>query len=441
MEKTPNIAEIRQYLRRAKLVEKYMVSAKLVILVGSFFALWALWRPALAGIRESQILISLALLLTYTICNLIYWFQLLFPGKRMQTDWRFFKMHILIISLMDNLFIAYLFYLSPETSRSGAIWIFGGIIVRNTLLFPNLKEFGIVTASLGICYFGAIVLQLGTVDFKHEIDAVILRILVLVLFSSTCWGVYHIVERRKKMIDEDQEKTIRMEKLHLAGLIAGEIAHELKNPLAIMNNAIYILGKKKDIYSDKAKKQIDIIDLEIKRSDKIITELLDYARLAESQIEDTDVNEIAINTIEGLKQSINEKNVEIETNLRNDLPNLFIDKTQLKQFFANLILNACEAIVENGKIIVTTSYGQDDTIEIAVADNGRGIEEKVRARIFEPFYTTKRGGTGLGLSIVNNIVQAYGGEIVVESKKGEGTSFLAKFPVRTGKLGSKGGRI
>ena len=76
-----------------------------------------------------------------------------------------------------------------------------------------------------------------------------------------------------------------------------------------------------------------------------------------------------------------------------------------------------------------------------MADDGKGIDEKVTARIFEPFYTTKKGGTGLGLSIVNNIVQAYGGEIVVESKKGEGTSFLAKFPVRTGKLGSKGGRI
>ena len=88
---------------------------------------------------------------------------------------------------------------------------------------------------------------------------------------------------------------------------------------------------------------------------------------------------------------------------------------------------------------MTTSYGQDDTIQINVADNGKGIEEKVKARIFEPFYTTKRGGTGLGLSIVNNIVQAYGGEIIVESEMGEGTSFMAKFPIRTKKLGNKGG--
>ena len=359
MEKTPNIAEIRQYLRRAKLVEKYIVPGKLVILGGSFFALW----PVLA-IRESQIQIqiSILLLLTYTICNLIYWVQLLFPGKRMRTDLRFFKMHIFIISLLDNLFIAYLFYLSPETILSGPVWIFGGLIVRNTLLFLNLKEFSIVTISLLAFYIGAIALQQTATEDKISSDAVMMRMMVLVLFSSTCWGVYHAVERRKKMIDEDQEKTIRMEKLHLAGLIAGEIAHELKNPLAIMNNAIYILSRKKDIYSDKAKKQIDIIDLEIKRSDKIITELLDYARLAESQIEDTDVNEIAISSIEGLKQSINKKNVEIETNLRNDLPNLFIEKTQLKQFFSNLILNACEAIVENGKITVTTSNGQDDTI-------------------------------------------------------------------------------
>jgi len=236
LEKTPNIAEVRQYLRQARLVEKYIVPGKLVILGGSYFALW----PVLTGVEPGQMLSSLGLLLIYTICNLIYWFQLLFPGKRMRTDWHFFKTHIFIIALMDNLFLAYLFYLSPETIVSGAVWIFGGLIVRNTLLFVDLKEFSIVTISLLVFYLGAILLQETEPAEKFDVNTVMMTMMILVLFSSTCWGVYHAVERRKKIIDEDQEKTIRMEKLHLAGHIAGEIAHELKNPLAIMNNAVYI---------------------------------------------------------------------------------------------------------------------------------------------------------------------------------------------------------
>jgi len=432
--KTPNIAEIREYLQKAQLVEKYVMFPVKAVIIGACFAM--LWGVVA---KSKEFGLFRWSLIFFTVGNIIYWFLLLLPSKRL-SNWKFFRTIIFLVVIMDNMFLAYMIYLG-SVSGSSPFWIYGGLIIRNTLLFPGLRAFSILNVSFFLLYTGAVVLanMIGANAEHIEIQTHILRITVLVFFSTSCWGLYHIYERRRKMIDQNQEKSIRMGKLELAGRVAGEIAHELKNPLAIMNNAIYILGKYNVIADDKAKKQIGIIDHEIKRSDKIITELVDYARLADSKIEDANVNGVIMDTVSELKQNIIEKQIKIETRLRDDLPTLFIDKTQLKQVCANLILNACEAVNDGGKIYITTLYGHDDAIQISIEDNGKGMAEKEKARIFEPFFTTKEGGTGLGLSIVNNIVQAYGGKIVVETRKEIGTRFLVKFPVRIGKTRGKKG--
>ena len=140
---------------------------------------------------------------------------------------------------------------------------------------------------------------------------------------------------------------------------------------------------------------------------------------------------MALSAIEELSPSIAAKKIMIDQRLTYDLPSLFIDQVQLKQVFSNLLLNACDAVDEGGRIVVTTSYGDNDSILIEVKDSGTGMDEETQARIFEPFYTTKNEGTGLGLSIVNNVVLAYGGDVSMESEKGKGSTFLVKLPVRT----------
>jgi len=445
-----NIAEIREFLQRARNVEKYVVPAKLALIAASFIALWSIMGGAAAGhglwhndeesrIAQEGFTIFRWVLIVYSICNLVYWANLVYPQKKMLTDMDFFRSLTFLIAITDNMFLIYFIYISESVTP---LWLAAGLIIRNTVLFMDLSFFIIVNSTLAVAYLASAVLRTllfseADANFGAEVVSVVstesMRVLLILLFSSTCWGLYRTWVRRKRVLDLDQERLIRVEKLGLAGRLAGEIAHELKNPLAIMNNAVYILSRSKDLKGTKSEKQINIISSEINRSDKIITELLNYARLAESVIEETDVNEIALDAIEEHSQIIIDKKISVKKRLNYNLPKLFIDTVQLRQVFSNLILNACEAVDEKGEITISTSYTDDHSILVEIEDNGPGISEKARARIFEPFYTTKKGGTGLGLSIVNNVVLAYGGDISVDSKVGEGSTFKVVFPVRTGK--------
>lgn len=204
MARTPNPAEIRQYMQRAQKVEKCVGAVKLFAIVSIFIVLW---KP-MAGSNQGAIF--RCLLLLYALCNLIYWLNLIFGGKRFLTDWLFLKAMVFFVALMDNLFLAYLLYFSSDAVRARAMWISTGLIIRNTLLFPDLKDLTILNTTLFLFYLGAIVLQQDMTHVQSNIDAIILRVLVLVLFSSTCWGINHIPERRKMIIDEDREEKTRV---------------------------------------------------------------------------------------------------------------------------------------------------------------------------------------------------------------------------------------
>jgi signal transduction histidine kinase len=435
-----DVAEIREFLGRARNVEKYLMPAKLVLIAASFIVLWSIMGGAAQGpdslnhddemqIAREGYSIFRWVLVVYSICNLVYWTNLAYPQKRMLFDLEFFRSLTFLIAVTDNMFLVYFIYISEEVTP---LWLAAGLIIRNTVLFMDLSFFIIVNSTLAVSYIAQAFLRtLWFSDVPFHFGAEMIRVLLIVLFSTTCWGLYTSWQRRRRVMDEEQERFIRVEKLSLAGQLAGEIAHELKNPLAIMNNALYILNRSQEVKGSKSQKQMKILSDEITRSDKIITELLNYARLAESEIEAADINEIALDAIEEHSQTILAKKIVIKKRLSYNLPNLFIDTVQLKQVFSNLILNACEAVEEEGKLSISTSFTEKNSILVEIEDNGPGMEAKVKERIFEPFYTTKKGGTGIGLSIVNNVLQAYGGEITVESEEDSGTKFSIDFPVRT----------
>ena len=139
----------------------------------------------------------------------------------------------------------------------------------------RLSVFVIVNATLAVAYIAQALLRdllfseepVHIKDFEPEM----ISVLLIVLFSSSCWGLYTSWQRRRRVMDQEQERLIRVEKLNLAGQLAGEIAHELKNPLAIMNNALYILNRSQEVKGAKSQKQMKILSDEITRSDKIIT--------------------------------------------------------------------------------------------------------------------------------------------------------------------------
>jgi signal transduction histidine kinase len=201
-----------------------------------------------------------------------------------------------------------------------------------------------------------------------------------------------------------------------------------------MTNAAFLLRRSSDTLDPRATEQLEIIEDEIKRSASIITELLDYAKLAEGTIQRVLVNEALDEAVSALKHELSSRGVEVNKDYSLDLPFLFIDPAQLRQVFINLLLNSCEAIATDGGISITTSYSRDGFIEVSVSDTGTGMPPEVAANIFKPFYTTKDKGTGMGLAIAQNVVRAYRGQVRVESTPGVGTTFHLRFPTRMAML-------
>ena len=216
----------------------------------------------------------------------------------------------------------------------------------------------------------------------------------------------------------------------MAGMLAAQVAHELKNPLSIMTNAAFLLRRSKDRLDPRLRDQVQIIEQEIERSDLIIREFLDYAKLAEGKIEPVMVNDCIDESLASLRNELESRTIHVDRQYALDLPFLFIDSTQLRQVFANIILNACEAMEHGGTLTIRTSYSPDGFIQVAIADTGKGMTKELLSNIFRPFYTTKDKGTGMGLSIVQNLLRAYNGEITAQSEPGKGTEFLLRFPTR-----------
>jgi signal transduction histidine kinase len=231
-----------------------------------------------------------------------------------------------------------------------------------------------------------------------------------------------------------QEQLVRSEKLAAIGKLAGGIGHELRNPLgAIKNAAYYVKGKVTS--SELAKKEprilefLGIIDEEISSSNKIISDLLNFSRVAKPTVSPT---KIRVVVEDALSRLMVPKNIEIINNLDINLPNVDIDAEQIRQVFINIADNAIQAMEKGGKITIDAKL-KDKFLEVKMSDTGYGIADDVLVKIFEPLYTTRAKGIGLGLAVCKSIIERHGGEIVVESRVSEGTVFTVRLPLNIDK--------
>jgi two-component system NtrC family sensor kinase len=163
----------------------------------------------------------------------------------------------------------------------------------------------------------------------------------------------------------------------------------------------------------------------------IVKSLLEFSRQSKEGTESVDLNEIARDTYALVGSQSLFFNVAVVMDLDPDLPRIMADRSQLQQVFMNLFVNAAQAMQEEGRITVKSSYSrQDGHVVVRVSDTGHGIDKQHIARIFDPFFTTKEDGrgTGLGLSIAYGIVTQHGGTITVDSEQGKGTTFSMRFP-------------
>jgi len=275
--------------------------------------------------------------------------------------------------------------------------------------------------------------------FRTEIFFIYLAsvlIIVLLVYKITDAQVNHI-----KKADEKRELAFRelehSQKLSSIGRLAAGVAHEINNPLAIINQKA---GLMKDLiehskdFNEKAK-FFELTEAIIKSTDRCSTvthRLLGFARRMEIEYTDLSVNDVLQEVISFLEKEALHRNIKIDLSLDENLPRVSSDRGQLQQVFLNILSNAFAAVTDNGNIIIHTWDDDDETIGISIEDDGCGMSEKDLENIFEPFFTTKKGyGTGLGLPITYGIIKKMGGSIKVQSKLNEGSTFtiyLSKVP-------------
>ncbi len=242
-----------------------------------------------------------------------------------------------------------------------------------------------------------------------------------------------LLRERTRELDETlaklrvaQESLVRREKLAILGQLASGVGHELRNPLGVMTNAIYFLEA---VISDppaKVKEYLGILRAQVDLSEKIVSDLLDFARVKPPQRQPVTLREVVQGQLERVTRL---DGVKVRIDIPENLPPALADQVQVGQVVLNLLTNAMQAIGERGGTIDVRARVRSDKLVLEVADNGSGIAAENLERIFEPLFTTKARGMGLGLAVSRALAVANGGDITVRSKEGEGAAFTLVLPV------------
>jgi len=222
----------------------------------------------------------------------------------------------------------------------------------------------------------------------------------------------------------------KAEHLATVGELAAGLAHEIKNPMAGMKGALEIINQETNP-ADPKKEIFTEMLFQVEKINKVIHDLLSYARPKKMSFSHTNLNECIENALKLAKSQMNSKDISIYFKGLDNHNIVSIDSDRIQEVMLNLMLNSVSAIGEEGKISIDINKENNKELEIKFTDDGMGIKEEHLSQIFNPFFTTKSRGTGLGLSICKRIIEAHNGSIKVESNEGQGTTFFIRLPVIT----------
>jgi signal transduction histidine kinase len=422
-----------------------------------YYLFYSRWLPQPGTPREIILETLQHFFIFYLVSNAVAAIFLLlkrFPASLVQ--WLVFT-----TGFLDGLLLA---GLTLETGGfdSSLFWVFPGLIIINAISIPLATPQIVLNLGLSVFYLSAGLLNVHISDsdlaspptpppqkkitgrfmnnqnFATETpmpdpatEPFLLRLIILWLMTFSCYGVQLLTFRDRQAAQESQEAAARNSELKAAGRLAAEIAHQLKNPLGIINNAAYSLQRGLKEGKRDVSQQIEIIREEIERSDRIITQLMGYAQLSEGRVE-------KLNVVEEVERAINEAlpaganyAISVERDFDENPPPLMMQRSHLSAILVNLLQNSREAMNGNGHISISVHTLTGNEVEIVVGDSGPGIPADKVNQVFEAYYTDKEKGTGLGLAIVRHNVDLYGGTVRIESKLGKGARFILLFPART----------
>ena len=298
------------------------------------------------------------------------------------------------------------------------------------MLQPQEIAFEEMYAIRNTMIFGAALLVLGIMSF--------IWLIVNILVNKA-----QAIERERR---ELRSQLYHANKLVSVGELAGGVAHEINNPLAIIEAEAGIIKDMLDpamgfdASPDAIRKELDEIDKAVRRAKGVTQKILSFVRKTEPKLVESNVNLLLDEAVSGVKdQQFRVSGINLVKEYDENLPKIYVDPDLMRQVFLNLLNNASDAVGEGDTITLKTTAGEN-CVKITIADTGTGMAQDQIEKIFMPFYTTKEvgKGTGLGLLICLNIIEGFGGRIEVQSTPGEGSAFTMVLPLPGRSLEKKG---
>lgn len=346
----------------------------------------------------------------------------------------------LFISLMEAIFIGLLCYFDKGIDSFFRYYYFLSLLVCAIRYSPMVAY---STFALHATSFSMLAFSLKS----SSVDHLAMMILMIVFMGWTTWASIALttlirqsseklselnrdlelrIERRTKDLQQSQALLVQQEKQAAFGLLAAGIAHEVGNPLAAISSLVQLMNRKE--LDPQMHERLGLIDEQLLRIQRTLRELIEFSRPGLQQVTRFDVHDVINNALNIAKYYKRKKGKLIKTKFADNLPQISAVRDQILQVFLNLILNALDATEEGEGITIETMY-TDQSVIIRVTDNGRGIIEADRAKLFEPYFTTKSTGTGLGLFISKNIVELANGKIELLESQPRATTFSVTLPI------------
>jgi PAS domain S-box-containing protein len=302
---------------------------------------------------------------------------------------------------------------SFKTQRQGVKW--GDVILRNVIeegRSIEVRRYRLDTRLMDNYPF----------DFK---------VFPLAARDGSTTGAVVVLHDVKEQMELEEQQILNARTTSLSNLGAS-LAHEIRNPLNSISLNVQLLREKLMGLDDEKReeylKNTNALLDEIERLNLIIKDFLEFSRSSGMRNELLNPNEIISSMLELLREDARRKDIEIIVDF-GDLPEVLLDRNQVRQVFYNISLNAIQAMEKGGRLEIV-SERRGDWVVVVFADNGPGIPESDLSRIFDLFYTTKDGGTGLGLAIAGRLVENHHGHIAVDSRPGKGSTFSVFLPVK-----------